>query len=146
MSAIDIDEIGPIDYLVVEFPGSKFNGEIAPELVSLVDRGIIKVLDLLLVTKDADGSVEGIEIADLDNDAGELLALDEHVTHLISEADVESLAAAIEPGTTAGVLVSENHWAAPFASACRRAGGQLVAGGRIPVQAVIAALEAEEGD
>lgn len=142
----DLDEIGPIDYMVVEFPGSTFNGEIAPALADLVDSDIVRVLDLLVVKKDADGTVEGFEIADLENEAGELLAFDQDVTHLISEQDVESIAAALEPDATAAVLVYENHWAAPFASACRRAGGQLIADGRIPVQAIIAAVEAEEGD
>ena len=142
--ATDLDEIGPIDYLVVEFPGSKFTGEIAPALAELVDRDIVRVLDLVVVKKDDDGTVEGFEIADLENEAGELLAFDEHVTHLLNEDDVNSIAAALEVGTTAAVLVYENHWAAPFASACRRAGGQLVADGRIPVQAIIAAFEAEE--
>ena len=142
----DLDEIGPIDYLVVEFPGSQFKGDIAPALADLVDRDIVRVLDLLLVRKDADGSVEGFEIADLDNEAGELLGFDEHVTHLVSESDVSSIADVLEPDTTAAILVYENHWAAPFASAVRHAGGQLVASDRIPVQAIVAALEAEEGD
>jgi hypothetical protein len=143
-----IDELGPVDYIVVEFPGSKFNGEIAPALVDLVDRGIIRVLDLIMIVKEADGSFDAIEIADLDeSDVGELLRLETHIAELLSEEDVVSLAAAIEPGSTAALLVYENKWAAPFATAVRHSGGQLVANGRIPIQALVAALEAdEEGD
>lgn len=143
-----IDELGPVDYLVIEFPGSKFNGEIAPTLVDLVDRGIIRVLDLIMIVKEADGSFDAIEIADVDESvAGELRRLEAHVAELLSEEDVVSLAAAIEPGSTAALLVYENKWAAPFATAVRHSGGQLVANGRIPIQALVAALEAdEEGD
>lgn len=143
-----IDELGPVDYLVIEFPGSKFNGEIAPTLVDLVDRGIIRVLDLIMIVKEADGSFDAIEIADVDeSEAGELRRLEAHVAELLSEEDVVSLAAAIEPGSTAALLVYENKWAAPFATAVRHSGGQLVANGRIPIQALVAALEAdEEGD
>jgi hypothetical protein len=142
------DEFGPVDYVVVEFPGSKFNGEIAPALTDLVDRGIIRVLDLILIVKEADGSFDAIEIADLDeSEAGELRRLEAHVAELLSEEDVVSLTAAIEPGSTAALLVYENKWAAPFAAAVRHSGGQLVANGRIPIQALVAALEAdEEGD
>ena len=143
-----IDELGPVDYIVVEFPGSKFNGEIAPALIDLVDRGIIRVLDLIMIVKESDGSFDAIEIADLDeSDIGELLRLETHIAELLSEEDVVSLAAAIEPGSTAALLVYENKWAAPFASAVRHSGGQLVANGRIPIQDLVAALEAdEEGD
>jgi hypothetical protein len=144
-----MDELGPVDYIVVEFPGSKFNGEIAPALVDLVDRGIVRVLDLIMIVKEADGSFDAIEIADLDeSEVGQLLRLETHIAELLSEEDVVSLAAAIEPGSTAALLVYENKWAAPFASAVRHAGGQLVANGRIPIQALVAALEAddEEGD
>jgi uncharacterized protein DUF6325 len=143
-----IDELGPVDYIVVEFPGSKFNGEIAPALIDLVDRGIIRVLDLILIVKEADGSFDAIEIADLDeSEAGELRRLETHIAELLSEEDVVSLTAAIEPGSTAALLVYENKWAAPFAAAVRHSGGQLVANGRIPIQALVAALEAdEEGD
>jgi len=143
-----MDELGPVDYIVVEFPGSKFNGEIAPALIDLVDRGIIRVLDLIMIVKESDGSFDAIEIADLDeSDIGELLRLETHIAELLSEEDVVSLAAAIEPGSTAALLVYENKWAAPFASAVRHSGGQLVANGRIPIQALVAALEAdEEGD
>jgi hypothetical protein len=142
-----IDEFGPVDYIVVEFPGSKFNGEIAPALLDLVDRGIVRVLDLIMIVKEADGSFDAIEISDLDeSEAGQLRRLETHIAELLSEEDVVSLAAAIEPGSTAALLVYENKWAAPFATAVRHAGGQLVANGRIPIQALVAALEDDEGD
>ncbi len=139
-----IDELGPVDWLVVEFPGSKFNGEIAPEITDLVDRKIIRVLDLLVLRKDTDGSLEAFEITDLgDDELGELQAYETELAMLLSVEDVEAIAAAVEPGSTAACLVWENLWAAPFASAVRRAGGQLVANGRIPVQALLASIEAE---
>jgi hypothetical protein len=145
-----IDEFGPVDYLVVEFPGSKFNGEIAPALLDLVDRDIVRVLDLILIVKEADGTFDAIELADVDESAaGDLVRLETHIAELLSEEDVISLTAAIEPGSTAALLVYENKWAAPFAAAVRHSGGQLVANGRIPLQAIAAALEAddeEEGD
>jgi len=144
-----IDELGPVDYLVVEFPGSKFNGEIVPELVDLADRGIIRVLDLVMIKKEDDGSFDAFEISDIeDGEVGALRELESEIAEVLSAEDVERVAAALEPGSTAGLLVFENRWAAPFASAVRRAGGQLVASGRIPVQALIAQFEAEaaEGD
>ena len=143
--SLDVDELGPVDWIVVEFPGSKFNGEIAPKVHDLVERGIVRVLDLLMIKKDDDGSLEAFEISDLDDsEAGEFRAYENALAHLLSEDDVTALAAAIEPGATAAVLVWENLWAAPFASAVRHAGGQLVASGRIPIQALLAAVEAEE--
>jgi hypothetical protein len=145
-----LDELGPVDYLVVEFPGSKFNGEIAPTLVDLVDRGVIRVLDLIMITKEADGSYDAIELNDFEEGAlGELHRLETEIAELLSADDIDNVAAALEPGSTAGVLVYENRWAAPFATAVRHCGGQLVASGRIPVQALIASFEAEseeEGD
>jgi hypothetical protein len=145
--AQEIDELGPVDYVVVEFPGSKFNGEIAPALRDLVDRGLVRVLDLLVLKKDQDGSLEAFEISDLeDTEIGELRHHERDLAMLLSEDDVTALAAAIEPGSTAGVLVWENSWAAPFASAVRRSGGQLVASGRIPIQALAAAIDADEDD
>jgi hypothetical protein len=139
-----IDELGPVDWLVVEFPGSRFNGEIAPTITDLVDREIIRVLDLLVLRKDADGSLEAFELTDLgDDELGELRAYEAELAMLLSAEDVEAIAAAVEPGSTAACLVWENRWAAPFASAVRRAGGQLVANGRIPVQALLASIEAE---
>ena len=141
----DIDEMGPIDYIVVEFPGSKMNGEAFPHLIDLVDRGIVRILDLVFVTKELDGSVKGIAIADFDDD-GELdLAVFEGASSgLISDEDIEEAGGILEPGSSAGILVYENVWAGPFAAAVRRGGGQLVASGRIPIQAMLAALEAAE--
>ena len=143
-----VDELGPVDWLVVEFPGSRFTGEIAPALDALVDNGTIRVLDLVLVRKGEDGSLEFFELSDLDeSEIGGLRAYETELALLLSEEDMTSVAAAIEPGSTAAVLVWENRWAAPFGSAMRRAGGQLVATGRIPVQALLASIEAdEEGD
>ena len=141
----DVDELGPVDWIVVEFPGSKFNGQIAPALLDLVERDLIRVLDLLVLKKDADGALEAFELSDLDQgEIGDLRAYESELAMLLSEEDVTSLAAAIEPGSSAGVLVWENTWAAPFASAVRRSGGQLVASGRIPIQALLAAIEADE--
>jgi hypothetical protein len=141
----DLDEMGPIDYIVVEFPGSKMNGEAFPHLIDLVDRGIVRILDLVFVTKDLDGSVKGIAIADLDDD-GELdLAVFEGASSgLIGDDDIEEAGGILEPGSSAGILVYENVWAGPFAAAVRRGGGQLVASGRIPIQAMLAALEASD--
>ena len=139
-----IDELGPVDYIVVEFPGNKFNGDIAPALGDLVDRDLVKVLDLVCVTKAADGRIEGFELEDLDEGiAGEIEELEIDIAHVLSEDDVVSLAGAMEPDSSAALLVWENRWAAPFASAVRHSGGQLVASGRIPVQALIGALEDE---
>lgn len=141
----DLDEMGPIDYIVVEFPGSKMNGEAFPHLIDLVDRGIVRILDLVFVTKDLDGSVKGIAIADFDDD-GELdLAVFEGASSgLIGDDDIEEAGGILEPGSSAGILVYENVWAGPFAAAVRRGGGQLVASGRIPIQAMLAALEAAD--
>jgi hypothetical protein len=146
----DVQELGPIDWIVVEFPGSRFNGEIAPALADLVDRGIIRVLDLLVLKKDADGTLEAFELSDLeDSELGGLRSHEDELAMLLSEEDVNALAAAVEPGSSAAVLVWENKWAAPFGMAVRHSGGQLVASGRIPVQALLAAIEADndqEGD
>lgn len=139
-----IDQLGPVDYLVVEFPGSQFKGEILPELADLVARGIVRVLDLVLISKDAAGAFEAFEFGDAGTgDLGELRELEKEFAELLSEDDVTAVAEAMAPGSTAGPLVYENLWAAPFASAVRRAGGQLVADGRIPVQALLGALEEE---
>jgi Family of unknown function (DUF6325) len=140
-----MDELGPVDYLVIEFPGSKFNGEIAPALVDLVDRGVVRVLDLLLIRKEADKSFDAFEIADDEaGELGELRRLEANLAEVLSADDVANVAEALEPGSTAALLVYENRWAAPFASAVRRSGGQLVANGRIPIQALLASLQADE--
>lgn len=145
MSDVTLDEMGPIDYVVVEFPGNKMTGEGLPLLVDLVDRGIIRLIDLAFFTKAEDGSVAMIEIADFDGD-GELdLAVFEGASSgLLGEDDIEEAGTVLEPGSSAGILVYENVWAGPFASAVRRSGGQLVASGRIPVQALLAAMESAE--
>ena len=145
MSDAAIDELGPVDYLVVEFPAgnSNFTGEMAAELASLVEAGTIRVLDLLVLHKDDDGSVEAYEIDDLEA-LDELRVLETQVAEILAAEDVAHLAEAMDNGSSAGVLVWENSWAAPFASAARRSGGQLVASGRIPIQAIVASLEAED--
>ena len=141
----DLDEMGPIDYLVVAFPGNRMTGEGMPLLIDLVDRGIIRILDLLFIRKELDGSVSGMELADFDQD-GELdLAVFEGASSgLLGPDDISEAGTVLEPGSSAGLLVYENLWAAPFAAAMRRAGGQLVASGRIPVQAALAALDAAD--
>jgi len=142
----DLENMGPIDYLIVEFPGNKMTGEGLPLLVDLVDRGIIRILDLVFVIKDADGNVAGLEISDLDSDGDFDLTVFEGVSSgLIGDDDIEEASQVLEPNSSAGILVYENVWAAPFASALRRSGAQLVGGGRIPVQAILASLDAVEG-
>ena len=145
MTEVSLDELGPVDYVVVEFPAgaSSFTGEMAAELRALVDAGTIRVIDVLILTKDADGSVEAMELSDV-GDLGELQQIETELAELLAADDVEQLAAAMDPGSTAGVLIYENVWAAPFASAARRSGGQLIANGRIPIQAIIASIEADE--
>ena len=139
-----IDELGPVDYLVVEFPGSNFTGEIMPEMVDLVQRGVVRVLELVVIKKADDGSFEALEFDDLTDDVfGELREAERKLANLLSEDDVAAVVEALEPGSTAGLLIYENLWAAPFASAVRRAGGQVVAGGRIPTQQLLAVLEDE---
>lgn len=137
-------EMGPIDYVLVEWPGRQPNGEVAPHLVDLVDRGLIRILDLAFVAKDEDGTVSGLELADLGDGAAELEVFAGASSGLLSDDDLTEAAAALEPGTAAALLVFENTWAAPFAAAVRRSGGQLVASGRIPVEDVLAALDAAE--
>jgi hypothetical protein len=140
----DLNEMGPIDYILVEWPGRQPNGEVAPHLIQLVDRGLIRILDLAFIAKGEDGSIGGLEIADLGGEVTELAVFEGASSGLLSDEDIAEAGGALEPGTSAALLVFENAWAAPFASAVRRSGGQLVASGRIPVQAVLAALEADE--
>ena len=145
MQRNDLEDLGPIDYLVVEFPGSKMTGEGLPLLVDLVDRGIIRILDFVFVKKELDGSVRGMAIADLDHDGKLDLAVFEGASSgLLGPEDLDEAGGVLEPGSSAGLLVYENRWAAPFASALRRGGGQVVASGRIPIQDVVAALDATE--
>jgi hypothetical protein len=146
MEASELDVLGPVDYLVVEFPADKanFSGEMAAELRSLVDREVVRVLDLVILRKEPDGSVEAAELADVDeSDVGDLRALEADLAMLLAEEDVEELGRALEPGSIAAVLVYENSWAGPFASSIRRSGGQLVANGRVPTQALLAAIGAD---
>src|SRR3954470_10194773 len=140
-----LDQLGPVDYLVVEFPAgaSNFTGEMATELLALVDSGTIRVIDILVLTKNEDGTVDALELSEL-GELGELQVLEAQLAELLAADDVEHLAAAMDPGSTAAVLVWENLWAAPFAAAVRHSGGQLIANGRIPIQAIIASIEADE--
>ena len=145
MTDVSLDELGPIDYVVVEFPAgqSNFTGEMVEELLALVEAGIIRVIDVVILTKDADGGIDAIELSDVD-ELGPLEIIETELAELLAEDDIVHLAAAMDPGSTAGVLIWENLWAAPFASAARRSGGQLIANGRIPIQAIIASIEADE--
>jgi Family of unknown function (DUF6325) len=139
-----LDEMGPIDYVLVEWPGQQPTGEAAPHLIDLVDRGLIRILDLTFIAKAEDGSVAVLEIADLGDEVEAFAAFEGASSGLLSEEDTSEAATALEPGTSAALLLYENRWAAPFAAALRRSGGQLVASGRIPVQDVLAALDAAE--
>ncbi|MET0904001.1 MAG: DUF6325 family protein [Acidimicrobiales bacterium] len=145
MGGEELDELGPVDYVVVEFPAGhrNFTGEMASELTALNAAGTINVLDLLVLHKDEDGTIEAFEIDDLD-EVDELVVLEAEIAEILAAKDVAHLAEAMENGSTAGVVVWENRWAAPFASAARRAGGQLIASGRIPIQAIVASLEADD--
>ncbi len=144
MSGNEFEEMGPIDYLLVEWPGRQPTGEAAPHLIDLVDRGLIRILDLAFIAKAEDGSVSLLEIADLGQEVAAFAAFEGASSGLLSDEDTNEAAAALEPGTSAALLVYENSWAAPLATALRRSGGQLVASGRIPIQAVLAALDAAD--
>ncbi|MFF7295763.1 DUF6325 family protein [Streptomyces sp. NPDC008265] len=137
----DIEDMGPVDYLVIEFPGNRMTGQGLPMLVDLVDRGIIRILDLVFVRKDEDGTVQALELRDL-GDEVDLTVFEGASSGLLDQSDIDDAGTALEPGNSAGVLVYENTWAAPLARELRRGGAQLVAAGRIPVQALIASLEA----
>ena len=144
MADINLDELGPVDYLVVGFPAAKanFSGAMADELKKLMDSGTIRVLDLLIVTKAEDGTVEAAELRDRDeSEVGELRSLEADVSLVLALGDVERVGADLEPGSTAAVLVWENTWAGPLGSAIRHSGGELIGTGRIPTQALIAAAE-----
>src|SRR3954453_5813452 len=145
MTDTSLDNLGPVDYVVVEFPAgaSNFTGEMATELLALVDSGTIRVIDVMILTKNEDGSIGATELSDVD-DLGPLQAVEAQLADLLAADDVVHLAAAMDPGSTAGVLIWENLWAARFASAARRSGGQLIANGRIPIQAIIASIDVDE--
>ena len=141
----DLEQMGPVDYLIIEFPNGQPTGEAAPLLMDLVERGLIRILDMMFITKAEDGTVSRIEIADFDGDGQADYAVFEGATSgLMADEDAQEAGNALEPGTAAAVLVFENRWAAPFARAVRESGGQLVAFGRIPVQALLASLEESE--
>jgi hypothetical protein len=140
----ELTEMGPIDYLLIEWPGRQPTGEAAPHVIDLVDRGLIRILDFAFIAKAEDGSVTALEISDLGDGAASFAAFEGASSGLLSEEDLDEAAGALDPGTSAALLVFENRWAAPFATAVRRSGGQLVASGRIPIQAVLAALDAAE--
>ena len=140
-----VEELGPVDYLVVEFPAGEqnFTGEVADELARLAASGAIRVLDMLILTKNEDGSVDAMELDETPT-VDAIRALEADIAEILAAEDVELLAEAMLPGSVAGVLVWENRWAAPFANAARRAGGQLIASGRIPIQAIVASIQAEQ--
>jgi Family of unknown function (DUF6325) len=140
-----LDRLGPVDYLIVEFPADtvNFTGKMVDELLRLAENGTIRVIDILVLIKDLDGRVEAIELDEF-ADLGRLQIIQAELADLLTEDDLVSLAIAMEPGSTAGLLVYENVWAAPFASAVRHSGGRLVVGGRIPIQAIVDAMEADE--
>ena len=144
MNGNELNEMGPIDYILVEWPGRQPNGEVAPHLVELVDRGLIRIIDLVFIAKDEDGNVGGLELADLAGEVAELSVFEGAPSGILSDEDVEEAGGVLEPGTSAALLVFENVWAAPFAAAVRRSGGELVASGRIPVQYLLDALDATE--
>ena len=146
MTDINVDEIGPVDYLVVGFPAerAKFSGEMASQLKALIDSNTVRVLDLVMIVRDEDGSVEASELRDADDsDVGELRALERNLALLLAEEDIDEIGASLEPGSAAAVLVWENTWAAPFGSAVRRSGGGSLGNGWIPTQALVAAVEAD---
>jgi hypothetical protein len=140
MAQESIEEMGPVDYVVLEWPGRQPKGDVAPLILELVDRGIIRVLDVALMVKAEDGSVAAIDLGELDSESG-FSEFEGASTGLLTQEDLEEAATALAPGTSAAVLVWENRWAAPVAVAVRRSGGQLVASGRIEIQAMLAALE-----
>jgi hypothetical protein len=144
VSVEQLEEMGPIDFVVIEWPGRQPKGEAVPHLIDLVDRGIIRVLDLTFVVKGEDGSVAGLDLGAINGGDEAWGEFDGAATGLLGDDDVQEAAAALEPGTSAAVLVYENRWAAPFAIAVRKSGGQLVANGRLPIQAILASLDAVE--
>ncbi|MFJ3201428.1 DUF6325 family protein [Streptomyces sp. NPDC086989] len=139
----DIDDMGPVDYVVIEFPGNRMTGRGLPLLVDLVDRGIIRIFDLIFVRKDLDGTVTAVELQDFGSEV-DLSVFEGASSGLLDQSDIDEAGVALEPGNSAGIIVYENTWAAPFARELRRGGAQLVAAGRIPVQALLASLDAME--
>ena len=146
MNAEQLDEMGPIDFVVLEWPGKQPQGEVAPLILDLADRGIIRILDVALMAKDADGTVGALDLGAFEGDSGGFEAFEGAATGLLGQDDLDQAAAALEPNSAAAVLVWENRWAAPVAVAIRKSGGQLVASGRIPIQAILASLDAVEAE
>ncbi|MFD7734043.1 DUF6325 family protein [Kitasatospora phosalacinea] len=141
----ELEELGPIDYLVISFPGSRLTGEGLPLLIDLVDRAIIRILDLTFLHKDADGTVEAVQVADLDGDGRlDLAVFDGASSGLLGDTDLAEAGALLEPGDSAAVLLYENRWAAPLATALRRADARMVAGGRVPLQDIVDVLDTIE--
>lgn len=145
MGAVELEEMGPVDYLVIEFPAGYPTGENLPLLLDLVDRGLIRIFDLVLVKREYDGSMTLLALADADGDGEWDYSVFEGVsTGVLGQDDIDEAGQALEPGHSAAILVYENTWAAPLAVALRRSGAQMVASGRIPVQALLASLDATE--
>lgn len=143
--AAELDTMGPVGYLVVEFPGNKMTGEAFPILIDLVDRGIVRILDLAFVRKEQDGTVTTLSQVDLERmKVVEAALFEGAASGLLGQDDIEEAAKALEPSSSAAVLIYENVWAAPFAAALRRSGAQLVASGQIPVQSLLDALDTAE--
>jgi hypothetical protein len=141
----NLEDMGPVDYVLIEFPDGQPKGQAAPLLLDLVDRGVIRILDLMFISKDKDGTTTAMEVADIDADGTpDFMVFEGARSGLLGEEDKDEASNAMEPGTAALLIVFENRWAAPFAKAMREAGGQLVAFGRIPIQALLASLEAAE--
>ncbi|MFE5918041.1 DUF6325 family protein [Streptomyces sp. Marseille-Q5077] len=139
----DIGDMGPVDYLIVEFPGSRMTGEGLPLLVDLVEGGVIRILDLVFIHKGTDGSVEVLELRNV-GDEVDLTVFEGASSGLLDQGDLDDAGVALEAGNSAAVVVYENVWAAPLARALRRGGAEVVASGRIPVDALLASLEAAE--
>jgi hypothetical protein len=143
--ADDVEAIGPVSYLIVEFPGSKMTGEGLPILVDLVDRGLIRILDLLFVKRDEDGTLTTAELTDLDGDGElDLMIFEGAASGLLDESDLADAASVVEPGSSAAILLFENRWATPFTQALRRGGAEVVAAGYVPLDAIAASLDATE--
>jgi hypothetical protein len=141
----DVEEMGPISYLIVEFPGNKMTGEGLPILVDLVDQGLIRILDLLFVTRGDEGTLRAAELRDLDLDGDLDLTLFEGATSgLLDDSDLADAASVVDPGSSAAILLFENRWARSFTRALRRGGAELVAAGYIPLDDIAASLDAAE--
>ncbi len=141
----ELDIMGPVDYIVVEFPDARLTGDAFQRLLDLVDGGLVRVLDLVTLRKEQDGSVTVVQIADLDGDGQlDVRVLEGASSGLVDLDDITEAAGVIEPGSSAAVLLYENLWAIPFVTALRRAGAELVAGGRVPVADLLDALDAAE--